>query len=159
MDNISLSKIINKPEIFQKLPDKIKSEDDNKICVTYRLGNPIRNKIFNYKETVESISVHDPPNLSTCSCNQSEFKDPNHGHIVSGDLRIVEDDKLRKLLSNGPNFREPKSINYNKCKNEIIKSLDNFIIFLTEKYKFSIQDLSDWRSATIAEVEKKDLQA
>ena len=137
------------------MPDKIKSEDDNKICVTYRLGNPIRNKIFNYKETVESISVQDPPNLSTCSCNQSEFKDPNHGHIVSGDLRIVEDDKLRKLLSNGPNFREPKSINYNKCKNEIIKSLDNFIIFLTEKYKFSIQDLSDWRSATIAEVEKK----
>ena len=28
MDYISLSKIINKPEIFQKLPDKIKSEDE-----------------------------------------------------------------------------------------------------------------------------------
>ena len=53
MDNIGLAKIINKPEIFDKLPDKFKRNEDEKICVTYRLAKPIRNKIFNYKETVK----------------------------------------------------------------------------------------------------------
>ena len=51
--------------------------------------------------------------------------------------------------------KEPKAINYNKCRNEIVESIDNFIMFLTERYGLAIQDLNDWRSATIAEVEKK----
>ena len=158
MDNISLSKIINKPEIFEKLPNRIKIEENNRICVTYKLGNPIRNKIFNYKETVTTIAVQDPPSLTTCSCMQSEFKDPNHGHIITGDLRIVEDAKLRKLLSYGPNFREPKCINYNRCKNEIINSLDDFINSLSERYKVDIQNFNDWRNATITELEKRIYQ-
>ena len=85
MDNIGLSKILNKQDVFEKLPDKIKSQE-NKICVTYKLRNPIRNKIFNYKETIASISVHDPPSSTTCTCNESDFKDPDHGHVVTGDL-------------------------------------------------------------------------
>ena len=130
-------------------------EENCKNCVTYKLGNPIRNKIFNYKETVASISVNNLPVLKSCSCNQSDFKDPNHGHIVTGDLRIVEDVKLRKLFSKGPTYREPKSINYNKCKIEIIKSLDNFITLLLEKYKLDFPDLDDWRTAIITTVENK----
>merc|ERR1712030_155890 len=103
-----LSKILNKQYVFQKLPDKIKSQE-NKICVTYRLRNPIRNKFFNYKETIASISVNEPPSLTTCSCNESDFKDPDHGHVVTGDLRIVEDVKLRKLLSKGPKIKTTKN--------------------------------------------------
>ena len=154
MDSIGLSKIINKHDVFEKLPDKIKSQE-SKICVTYKLRNPIRNKIFNYKETIASISVHDPPSLTTCSCDESEFKDPDHGHVVTGDLRIVEDVKLRKLLSKGPNYREPRTINYNKCKSEIFKSLDHFITVLIERYKLDIQDLNDWRTAIITALDDK----
>ena len=150
MDNIGLSKIINKQEHFEKLPDRFK-QNKEKICVTYKLVNPIRNKIFNYKETVASICIQDPPSLTTCACSQSEFKDPTHGHIVSGDLRIVEDVKLRKLLSKGPNYREPRTINYNKCKSEIVKALGDFI----EKHKLNNQDSNDWKNAIINAVEKK----
>ena len=71
MDNIGLARIINKREIFDKLPDKFKSNEDEKICVTYRLEQPIRNKIFNYKETVKSISIQNPPSLSACGCSES----------------------------------------------------------------------------------------
>ena len=47
----------------------------------------------------------------------SNFKDLDHGHVVTGDLRIVEDVKLRKLLSKGQNYSETLTISYNKCKN------------------------------------------
>ena len=103
MDKIGLSKIINDKDYLNKLPEKFQNE---KICITYKLGNPIRNKIFNYKETVDSICIEDPPSLTTCECSNSEFKDHNHGHIVTGDLRIVKDARLRKLLSKGLYFRK-----------------------------------------------------
>ena len=50
---------------------------------------------------------------------------------------------LRKLLSKGPNYREPVPINYIKCKNEIIKSLAKFFTLLIEKYKLNNQDLRE----------------
>ena len=115
------------------------------------MGNPIRNKIFNYKKTVESVCIEDPPSLTTCACSQSEFKDPNHGHIVTGDLRIVEDVKLRKLLSKGPNFREHRNINFNKCKEEIVKALEIFI----EKHKLNNQEINDWKFNIIKAVDEK----
>ena len=37
----------------------------------------------------------------------------------------------------------------------MIESIDKFISSLTERYKFNIQDLNDWKNATIAEVERK----
>ena len=42
-----------------------------------------------------------------------------HGHIVTGDLRFIENRKLRKLMSKGPNFREPRFLNFNKCAEAI----------------------------------------
>ena len=70
MDKIGLSKIINNKEYLNKLPEKFQNE---KICITYKLGNPIRNKIFNDKETVYSISIKYTLSLTTCACNNSEF--------------------------------------------------------------------------------------
>ena len=45
---------------------------------------------------------------------------------VTGDLHIVQNNKLRKLLCKGPKCKEPVSINSSNCKNEIKNSLTNF---------------------------------
>jgi len=92
---------------------------------------------INYKETIASISAHDTPSLMTYSCNKSDFSDPVHGHVVTGDLWNV-DVKLRKLLSKRLNYGESGTINYNKCKNFILKSLDHLITLLIERYKLNI---------------------
>ena len=44
-----------------------------------------------------------------------------------GDLSIITNSKLRKLVSKDPNFREAISINWNKCKREIEIGLDSSI--------------------------------
>ena len=36
-------------------------------------------------------------------------------HIIIGDLKIIENEKLRKLLTKGPNYRESRNINYSKA--------------------------------------------
>ena len=63
----------------------------------------------------------------------------------------MKDVRLRKLLSKGPNFREHRTINFNKCKIEIIKALENFIL----KYKLNNQDINDWKNSIIKAVDER----
>ena len=116
LDDINLSNIFNASEVIEALPDQL-STPDNIPAVTYKLSTPIRDKIFNYKQTVESICLNEDDSLNAdeCTCLHSPFCDQDHGHIITGDLRIVENSKLRKLLTKGPNYREPKTVNYGKC--------------------------------------------
>ena len=73
------------------------------------------------------MSYIDTNNDTTCSagivegdCQQhKDFVDENHGHVLTDNLRIITVSKLRKFVSKGPNFREAKSINWNKCEREI----------------------------------------
>ena len=60
----------------------------------------------------------------TCDCSNSEFCDPHHGHVVTGDLKIITLGKLRSLLCKGPSFREPMNVNWDKFIEEIKSSLD-----------------------------------
>ena len=53
--------------------------------------------------------------------------DPHHKHIITGDLKMVKNKKLRELLSRGPNFREKNSINVNIAKKEIDRGIQEYI--------------------------------
>ena len=90
------------------------------------------NCILNYKDTVSAIDTNDDLTYGTgvieCNCQQhKDIVDENHGHVLAGDLRILANFKLRKLISKSPNFREAMSINLNKCKNIIEIGLDSRI--------------------------------
>ena len=64
----------------------------------------MRFKIFNHKEfitTVDTKDILDNTNSLPCNWTTSPFTDPNHGHIVTGDIRIVQNNKLRKLPYEG----------------------------------------------------------
>ena len=61
-----------------------------------------------------------------CYCQKhKDFTNENHSHLLKGDLRIITNSKLRKLISKGPNFRETMSINWNKCKRYIEIGLES----------------------------------
>ena len=114
---IRLSSIFNLPEVIQLLPSELQTKENIPV-VTFKLGNTVRNKILNYKETVNSIFADEEVSFSLdtdpCECANSSFKDPHHQRIISGDLRIIENSKLRRLLTKGPNYREPRSLNFSK---------------------------------------------
>ena len=79
----------------------------------------ISSKIFNHKQFVESLDINafiQNEAIMPCNCEDSPYKDSEHGHIVTGDLRIVRNNKRRKLITKGPKYREPSSISWNKAK-------------------------------------------
>ena len=70
-------------EIVNLLPSAELQTRDNIPAVIYSLGNTIRNKVLK------------------CQCNSSPFQDKYHWHILTGDLRIIENVKLGTLSSKG----------------------------------------------------------
>ena len=61
-----------------------------------------------------------------CNCTTSPFTDPNHGHMKTGDIRIVQNNKLRKLLCKCFKYRDVVSITFGNCKTEMKISLTKF---------------------------------
>ena len=128
--------------------------------VVYTLGSTIRNKIFNYKDTVEHIDTNDletfGTGISDCECHNSNFRNEHHGHILTGDLRLIQNSRLRKLISKGPNFREPRTINWKKCKEEIIAGLDICANSLVSSCKQLRQEsLTAWKNKILEKVDAK----
>ena len=73
-----------------------------------------RSKIFNHKEFIKVLDtkqILDNMINLPCNCTIPPFTDPNHGHIVNGDIRIVQN---------------IVSINLSNSKTEIKHSLTKF---------------------------------
>ena len=91
LEFIRLSNILRNEEVKAKLPEQF--QNDETPSIVYSLSNTIRNKILNYKETVNNIDTNDEETfgtgLNTCNCSTSQFVDRNHGHVLTGDLRII----------------------------------------------------------------------
>ena len=160
LNKLGLSKIFKSEEVTNTLPEVMKS-DKYLPFPTYKLDIPIRNKIFNYKDAVSSLQVEVDDDVAFCAdnlpceCANSPFKDPHHNHIVTGDLRLVKNTKLRRLMSKGPNYREPKTLNFNKCLKSIEAALDGSIIKLLEKHGLQEGDLENWKNKIVHIVRQK----
>ena len=154
IDHLHLPSIFKNPNIVAHLPDVLKEENHLPI-VTTRLDAPIRNKILNYKNTVSDLNIefendnYFVRDLPDCDCENSQFNDEHHKHIVTGDLRIIQNNKLRKLISKGPNYREPRFLNYEKCLTTIKTNLNEFSKQLIHKYKLQKGSLDDWENNII----------
>ena len=158
MESIRLQKIFKDPNIIKLLPNTFQKEE-NIPTITYKLGKTIRNDILNYKEAVNSIYTDDEAsysiNTDQCDCETSIFCDPDHKHVITGDLRLVKNNKLRKLMTKGPNYREPRSLNFSKAFHEISDSLTTFIRNNTIKYNMNESDFQSWKESILKKVRNK----
>ena len=104
-----MSRILRNPNIVEAIPSIAKSFETP--TVVYNLNQAIGSKIFNFNRFTKSLDVKtflENPESLPCCCASSPFIDKDHQHIITGDLRIVENTRLRKLLSRGPKFRESR---------------------------------------------------
>jgi hypothetical protein len=154
IDLLNLPSIFKSPDITSLLPECMQSEEDCPM-VTMKLTKPIRNKILNYQETVLSIDNEIITAPCECNCKDSAFRDPYHQHIVTGDLRIIENLKLRKLLSKGPNYRENRTINYSKCLQAVERSLDESCLKYVRKYNLPANSFDLWKRKILEKVRTK----
>ena len=92
VEKVELSSIFRKH--LDSIPQSFKSRESPTLI--YSRSKKIGSTIFNYKDVVDEVIADDwkQDTAITCSCSNSEFCDPHHGHVVTGDLRIIENRKL-----------------------------------------------------------------
>ena len=80
---LELNKIFSNVNIKNTIPIYCKI---NKPTIIYKYNKPIRTKIFNYTQTINTIHTYKD---ITCNRSKSMFCNVDLGHIVTGNLDII----------------------------------------------------------------------
>ena len=122
---INLPRLLHSPTLLSSFPKQAGTYEVP--TVVYKLEDSICSKIFNFNKFIKALDLDtflQDETILPCNCEGSIFTDSHHKHIITGDLRLVTNNKLRKLLVKGPKYREPVTIDFDKAKEEIIASID-----------------------------------
>ena len=84
-------------------------------------------------------------NPQHCQCNTSKFCYEAHGHVITGDLMVIENVKLRELVAKGPKYREPNKINWQSTETMISNSIDLFAEQWSKREQIDLKYLSEWK--------------
>ena len=103
MDMIGLQQILNSRRVMTALPSYLRGSPP---VVSYTYMRSIAGKIFNNRKTVDELDMDCGIQNMQCSCSSSEYCYKPCGHIIIGNLNVIKDGKLRKLIQKGPTYRE-----------------------------------------------------
>ena len=167
LDKIDFSKLFNDPVIHKLFPSKKLSakysKDTFSFSCSFKQSKSIRHSICNYRPSIleydnnsilnnDNINTSNDSNIS-CNCHlYSEFIDNDVGHVITGDVNIVKNKKLRNLFKKGYNYIESTFRN----KAEIIKSLNidvsNYICKISNKFSINVRFFDEWKDALFRKV-------
>ena len=56
----------------------------------------------------------------------SKYVYPAAGHVITGNLRIISDSRIRSIIAKGPKYRFPVHTDFQKCREKIAASLTEY---------------------------------
>ena len=95
MDKIDLPRIVNSKRVISALLTHLSGPPP---VVSYTYTKTIAGKIFNHRKVVEQMNMDVGTTQLKCNCNSSNYMYEAYGLIVTGDLNIIKDVKLRNLI-------------------------------------------------------------
>ena len=117
-------------------------------CSSYKYCKNISQSIFNYNEATKKSTFESFEDIlnTECHCNEEAnepFVDPTHGHVLTGDLRIVQNEDLRGSMSKGAKYRETPRLSCRQIERSLFQNLDNFKQKWSDKERFE-NELDQW---------------
>ena len=70
---------------------------------------------------------------ASCHCKGSPFKYQYFCYSFSGNLKLVKDSNFRKIISEGPKYREPQNIYCKQARKDMINDIDECIASCFQK--------------------------
>lgn len=114
---------------------------------------------MNYKEAVSSIYIDEEiafsVNTDQSDYTSSTFCDLHHKNVFTGNLRIIKNNKLIKLLTKSSNHREPQFINFSKAFYKINTVINSYIEKIATKNKTDIELFQKWKEKVLPKVDRK----
>ena len=111
VDAMNLPALLRSTSVTEKFPVYFRNKGPP--IVSYEYTSTVASKIFNFAPTLSSSNVSEYlSNSQTCQCKESKFCYEPHGHVITGDLGVIENARLRELVAKGPKYREPNRVNW-----------------------------------------------
>ena len=114
--------------------------------MSYEYTSTVASKLFNFSPALSNLNVSeyfsDP---QTCQCKESKFCYEPHGHVITGDLRVIENAKLRELVAKGPKYREPNRVNWKAMETMFLESIDLYAKNWSKREQVELKYLSEWK--------------
>ena len=152
IDKLNVSKMLNDKKVLETIPNSIKDKEPPTVIFKYM--PTIRKHMFNYKETVNDFKHNDDLKNMQCSCSESTFIDKDHGHVITGDLMIIKNKKLRQLFQKGPNHREKQTMNWKKAQETLREDLKRYIEKWSKKESKPLSYFAEWKNAVLKMIEE-----
>ena len=111
--------------VISSIPNYFNNSKTPIIC--YKYNKPIRSSIFNFNKIVNDIDK-DSITPASRDCQISNYLYPSAGHVITGNLNVIPDVRVRNIISKGPIYGFPSNIDFSKCRKEITASLNDFSI-------------------------------
>ena len=141
---------INLPQLLrsQSVLDKILAyfKDKEPSIISYQYTNTVATKLFNFPSTLSNFDITNYlTNPQHCQCNTSKFCYEPHGHVIRGDLMVIENVKLRELIAKGSKYQEPNKISWKSTETMVLDSIDIYAEQWYKRDKIDLKYLFEWK--------------
>ena len=154
IEDIGLTNIFNDPIIRSYFPSRHLAKKftniDFKFTVSNKYQNSIRSYICNYKRNILSAP---PENGYTCNCHlYPDFINKDVGHVITGDVNVVANKRLRKLFKKGFSFIEPIFKNKSEIFCSLKRDITSYIVGLSNKFSLNLRYFDEWKVSVLAKI-------
>ena len=152
---MNVGSIVNCLNVKKCLPPDFRNKMN--IRIFYRFGKTIGGKILNYNDKLRNcgdLSYADILDME-CACDASPFKDDRFGHVMTGNLEIIQDPNLRELCSFGTKFRENPVLDIHKLRDNFKKEAGDFVTKISRKFRVSRNIFKKWKVILIKNFNSK----
>ena len=106
---------------------------------------PPTNKVCGgYNKIVNDLDI-DSNTPASWDCKNSNYLYPSAGHVITGNLNVIPDARVRNIISKGPKYRFPSNIDFSKCRREIAASLNDFSNRWCKRENVEPDALKEWK--------------
>ena len=130
---IDLPSVFKDSSVTSSIPAYFQNSEPPIIC--YKYNKPIRNTVFNFNKLVSDLDIH--ANIPEAwDCKDSKFIYPAAGHIMTGNLKIISDSRIRYIVSKGrfiANSSSCATTELSKLLTSCLTAVKNHVIRYCEK--------------------------
>ena len=91
-----------------------------------------------------------------CNKYDNSFINNHCGHIITGNQNVVNNERLRQLISKGPKYQEPKQTCFGEAREEIQTGTDQFIERISNDQGIHENHFLEWKSHVMSSVNEKN---
>ena len=132
VDAINLPALLRSTSVTDKIP--VYFRDKELPIASHEYTSIVGNKLFKFAPALSNLNVSEYlANPQSCQCKESKFCYEPHGHVITGDLRVIENAKLRELVAKGSKYREPNRVNWKATETMFLEFTDLYAKELVQK--------------------------